>query len=724
MKSKLAALILALLVLSIGCSANDTPSSPPISQRTAGPQSISSILGADGRNHFLWMYSEILIREDNSYDVTPVRQATTHWNVLSWLENGPCSNCFRLTSVSVTPKGTLQLSIEIRHPFGSPNLTGFDVRGIAMGWGTHTFPVSGLVTTDRKAQETELVNADGHTTLYNPSTIGSGPGGLQGYIQGKHATIPYPNSTLNGYLRHISPGAANTRNAMYAGSAVTRIYEIYKPIGSFIVGYAVDASWAPPTKKPVTDPMLDFPPEANCPEPWKIDVTETPVGFGLTSQGGQVVLTIDVYDYQGKLSHYAPSLECPELFDGQFFAAYKSSVTGYATFEATVENEKLAPDGMYKCLISVEDTENDGSPDWLDLTAYRVHELGVGAQAPPNVEGFSVSDGDPDLPNRKVELTWEAGSDQVEWYDIERLDFEWPAGWTWKQVKSAPHPEISWIDGNPRYCGPLDPIQYRISARNAAGSSPGYATDTGYPKPRQFGLALWCVADDASGSNPVTSWERATADFNDANTFWNPYGMVFVLKNPGGFLWVGDPQYKSITEQEADAMHNAYGLVLQPDCVNVYYVNSANGDPARAYCRAVCPGEFYDTENVYIVISRDSRGVPPNETPVVLAHELGHAVGHFWDVYLLDSNWNLVLDDGTSCVTTNTWCTEAPYDDPLFCHVAAAYQQNPDAFNKNPWNLMWYSAAGKSIANYNLIDTQYVYLHDWVHTHQSNYPWP
>jgi len=51
-------------------------------------------------------------------------------------------------------------------------------------------------------------------------------------------------------------------------------YEIVMPSGPFIMGYAVDASWATAINKPITDPMEDFPLEANCPEPWKISVSK------------------------------------------------------------------------------------------------------------------------------------------------------------------------------------------------------------------------------------------------------------------------------------------------------------------------------------------------------------------------------------------------------------------------------------------------------------------
>ncbi len=715
-------LLFAGLLISAGCAGSGDPGFPTVPANDTNPVLASGQTDTRSPQRHLWSYNEIRIDPETlEFEVLPARQVADHWNVLLWLEQGPCTNCFKVHSITGTPKGTLQVSAEILHPFPSPTLTGFDVRGIAMAHGTHTFPNSGLVTSDRLFNEGQLVNADGFTTLYNPTTMGAGPGGLQGYIQGVRATIPYPNTTLNGYKRLTSPGDENTRNAFYAGSSVETIFEIFKPTTAFILGYAVDASWVPPATTPVVNPMTDFPPNANCSEPWKIDVTETPVGLGLTSSGGEVVLQLDIYDYQGKLTHYVPSLECPELFNGVLYATYKSSESTHSTFEITIANQNLAPDGSYKCLITVEDLDNDTAPEWLDITAYLVHELGVGLTAPPNVEGFQVSDADPTLDNRKVRLTWEAGNDYVEWYDIERMDYDYDTGWFWKPVKSQPHPLTEWTDGNPRYCGWRNPIQYRISARNEAGTSPGYATDTGYPLPREFGMALWCAADDTSGTNPATTWARANQDFGYCNDFWNQYGMVFVLQNPGDFFWVGVPEYKDLSGGEAEPMHESHGKSQQPGSINVYYVNTADGDPARAYCIAMCPGEYHTTENIMIVMAKDSSGAPP-KTQITLAHENGHAVGRFYDIYNLDTNHDMVLNDGATCANTNTWCNNPPWEDPvLFCDDNAGYASQ---ITENPWNLMWYSAPGKPVANYDLTPAQYVYLHDWVHGNKTHYPWP
>ena len=304
------------------------------------------------------------------FEIIPFRTAEMHWNALKWLEQGPCTNCVKLTNLEPSGMGTILVDVEITHPFDLINLTGFDVRGVAMFAGTHEFPESGLTTSNPESGEGELVNAEGFTSLYNPGTVGSGPNGLQGYIKGKFGTVTFPNSNLNGFMRYTSDDPLNTRNAFYAGTTITRTYEIKMPSGPFVFGYAVDANWEPPTSKPVTDPMTDFPPEANCPEAWKIEVFD--LGPGLTDAGGSTKIQIDVYDWQGKSTILDPVIECPELFDGMVTASWVSDGAGFSTYEATVSNTKLADVGEYKCLIAVEDAENSSAPDWLDLTAYHV----------------------------------------------------------------------------------------------------------------------------------------------------------------------------------------------------------------------------------------------------------------------------------------------------------------------------------------------------------------
>ncbi len=369
-------ILLMLMALTISCSGSD-----PVTGDTGVPEvSADRTVQEYDLNHYLWNYHLIYVNlRENEFEVIPVRQVADHWNILGFLEQGPCTDCLKITQIQPSGNGTLLVDIGITHPFDNANLTGFDVRGIAMFSGSHFFPESGLNMSDRWLGDGVLVNPDGYTTLYNVTTTGSGPGGLQGYIEGELATVSAPDALLNGYRRFISAGSENTRNAFYSGDAITVTYEIDMPDGPFAFGYAVDACWAPPVNQPVVDPMTDFGPEANCPEAWKMVVTSTYAGDGLTASGGSAILTIDVFDWQGKEDVHPVVVECPELFDGEVEGIWVSDGDGYTRYEAEIENVKLGQSGFYTCLVSKEAQENDpvGKP-WLNLTAYQVFNIAVG----------------------------------------------------------------------------------------------------------------------------------------------------------------------------------------------------------------------------------------------------------------------------------------------------------------------------------------------------------
>ncbi len=368
-----AILIASSLILSCsGKAPANTPTAPDVSGQTANHEMVRT--NADpGSGHHLWASSLVRIDPDRlTAELFPLRAAADHWNILNFLEKAPCSDCLQIAGMHPGPDGTVYVDILIKHPFENPNLTGFDVRGIVMFNGSRQFPVSGLNVSDRTLGDGELVNAEGHTTLYNPTTLGHG---LEGYLKGKLATPTVPNCLLNGYKRFITDQFSNTRNAFYAGDEIIETYCIHMPDPPkpWVFGYAIDACWAEPINKPVDDPMQDFGPDANCEEPWKIEVTGGPI-----TSTGQTVLTIDVYDRQGTATHSAPVIECPDLFDGSLTATLTDDSPAFARYQVTVENPKSAPQGQYECLVWVEDNENDpvGKP-WLDLTAYQVFELPV-----------------------------------------------------------------------------------------------------------------------------------------------------------------------------------------------------------------------------------------------------------------------------------------------------------------------------------------------------------
>ena len=425
--------VIIILSLICGCSGGNSPisSSTPDNSTQYLQLSEKNPTGEQSAHSLLGYWTVTYDPEKGEAEIVPVRSAERHWNVLWHLEKNPCKNCLKVKIKGPGPTGLL-VDVTVVNPFPLANITAFDVRGIMMFDGSRVFPASGLNMSDMSLGDGEIINPDGYTTLYNPSTKGSGPGGFEGYLPGKMSTPVYPSAKLNGYKRFISDKAGNYRNAFYAGDSVTVTYEAKFPPAPIIFGYAIDANWVKPDKTPVTDPMTDFPLSANCPEPWKIEVSEELIGDGLTSAGGQTKLLADIYDYQGSDSHFLPFIECPELFDGTQDMEWKSDGDGFSHYEIVVENENLSPGGEFMCMVGCRDHEDETSSDWMDLTSYQIRRLLVTlkcvakAKAEPNPQTVCeeihfTDDGsyDPDG-GEIVTYEWDWDNDGV--YDEEGAD--------------------------------------------------------------------------------------------------------------------------------------------------------------------------------------------------------------------------------------------------------------------------------------------------------------
>lgn len=330
-------------------------------------------------SRYLWGYYLIQYDPDtNTCEVIPVRQASDHWNILFFLESWPCASCLKVTGATPTPWDTINFTVQITHPFENMRFTAFDVRGIAMFDGGIDFPEMDRSAPDASSGTGELINGDGYTSLYASWTTAFSPPALETYIPGKFSTDTIPDASINGFKRFSSPGAENTRNAFYAGDVISRSFDIDMPDGPFIFGYAVDGSWVPPTVNPVIDPMTDFPPEANCPEPYSVAVVVDPIGPGLNLGGGATELIITVFDNEPG-THSMPVLECPDLFTGLMPSALVKHYEDHSVYKAVISNvaNPSPVEGDFKCLIRVRDALFGTADDWIDLTAYAVATLRV-----------------------------------------------------------------------------------------------------------------------------------------------------------------------------------------------------------------------------------------------------------------------------------------------------------------------------------------------------------
>jgi hypothetical protein len=115
----------------------------------------------------------------------------------------------------------------------------------------------------------ELLNPDGYSCYLIPGGAYSDDWPIFNYQPGKYAVEPTPQfTTVNPYKLFASD---NERRMFLVSDMITREYHFILPPGEFCFGYAVDASWWPPSKLPVTNPASDFPLEANAEDPWLIE---------------------------------------------------------------------------------------------------------------------------------------------------------------------------------------------------------------------------------------------------------------------------------------------------------------------------------------------------------------------------------------------------------------------------------------------------------------------
>ncbi|MCX6645201.1 MAG: PKD domain-containing protein [bacterium] len=436
------------VILFLGCSSGGGNSTPVVPDILAGESNqqipdLTENQEAQAQyesNHYLMLYNLIYVDPDSPdgpmLEVIPMREGEIHLNILKLLEDGPCTNCFMLAGFVFQVPDFLNIDIQIKHPINDLSLSVFDVRGIMMFQGSHLFPVTGKSTSDPALGDWALLNADGYTALYNGLTISAPVGGFQKFYSGNLATATVPNSIVNGYKYYVTDDPLNDRNAFFAGSSDTQTYWIKIPTGPFVLGYAVDASWWPAIETPVDDPLTDFDTNANCPEPWKIVVTEEPIGTGLNDQGGQTKLLIDVYDWQGKDTYHDPIVECSEIFDGALPVTWVSDSPVYSSFEVTVSNTKLASVGNYMCLVKVEADENDpiGKP-WLDLSAYSIQNLTVIPFVNQNPVAIAAADPNPQIVGNSVHL-FDDGSYDPDGGLITKYEWDFGADGTYEEEGS------------------------------------------------------------------------------------------------------------------------------------------------------------------------------------------------------------------------------------------------------------------------------------------------
>jgi hypothetical protein len=324
-------------------------------------------------NRHVWGFWEINISEDRQVvEIMPARMEQMHLNVVRLLEVTPCKDCLIVGNIKLVEPNVLEADLTLKHPFpGLTKYTGFDVRGIFISEANYTFPVSGreIAWGDGILM---MLNPDGYTQLFNPTEYPPTTPAALGYIEGKYATGGDLSATLNPFLAYRRDAP---RRMFEAGGSETRTARIYAPSGPIHFGYAVDACWQLVPHE-IVDPLVDFPPDANCLEAYRMDVL---IGAGLHSEpGSEVPIRVEIYDHQGQETVSTVAIEAPDLFAGELpLTFYAVSSNGAFLFTGTLPNDLGAPDGEYPLLLTATDTGSD--PHFGTINAWQVSCVTVGA---------------------------------------------------------------------------------------------------------------------------------------------------------------------------------------------------------------------------------------------------------------------------------------------------------------------------------------------------------
>jgi len=238
-------------------------------------------------NRWLWDASLYRVSADHTaIEKLSSRTADWHLNVTPFVEPPNCNDCLMVGKPQIQPDGTIKIKVMLTHPFpGQPQYTGFDVRGTIIFPATRHWMIhlpqytiyNYMVYWETPAYFSraedgggQLLNADGYTFYLFPGLY-LGPEFEQpifNYSKGQYAYGPDPDSTINGYKLFTNDPE---RRMFKTTDSINRTYHIDPPDGQFTFGYVVDASWAPATTTPVTDPKNDFPFWANCEDGYVLD---------------------------------------------------------------------------------------------------------------------------------------------------------------------------------------------------------------------------------------------------------------------------------------------------------------------------------------------------------------------------------------------------------------------------------------------------------------------
>ena len=406
-------------------------------------------------NRVPWGAWNISIDPDTlTADIIPLRGAAFTANVTRFMQ--PPSSPVNLVSITVHGSsdpsiGLFVIDITIKHPFpGLNNFNGFDVRGILYSDGSIVGEHDSSVLRAGPGG-TVVLNPDGFTRWWNweeftsfDTIFGATGGALASPVQPTATVNPYKYfaDTL-GIEAPVTDLPPASRGFFTSSSSNTRRYEIQfemsggKPVFNF--NYAVDASWEAPD--PLYDPNYPveaFPPEANCREAFNVEVTDagsTAYYVDGTSNGGELLLDIEIFDWQGGANGNVPAEIAGIFLEGEILSGVADvmatatvmpgTTVNSSVYQVTIGSLNLTGDGTFELFGTVESANpttyqpqiaGGNAFDYPDepLAAFFTCTVLVLSESPnpePTVTGIDPDFGIPDCTPEHVTVT---GADFVD----------------------------------------------------------------------------------------------------------------------------------------------------------------------------------------------------------------------------------------------------------------------------------------------------------------------
>ena len=169
------------------------------------------------------------------------------------------------------------------------------------------------------------------------------------------------------------------------GTQETKTFHLHIPGGSFNFGYAVNACWANPGKT-VTNPNTDFPPEANCLDPYKISISADDTLDEWTQSSTLVKVELFIHNMPGAEWHCY--LDSPSInWLGGDFVSSEVLPDGNLIFIYSLTNGDGAKQGTYPLFVQAFNY-NVLDPNFGEIRGWQVipiivHPIG---EYPPQVQ--------------------------------------------------------------------------------------------------------------------------------------------------------------------------------------------------------------------------------------------------------------------------------------------------------------------------------------------------